>query len=114
MYFDRWEIEMNKAIKNETIKEIIELLSSLLDDESTSFSADKKTSKPPSDRQDIEQLEMLPIKKCTELVKGLSEHTIRTLVAQKKIKYLRCGQGERGKILIDKQSLIEYCNTFQE
>ena len=57
----------------------------------------------------IKQLtEMLTIKEAAAAVKGVSEHTIRKLVAQGKVKYIRTGEGECGKILISKQSLITY------
>jgi len=54
------------------------------------------------------QVEMLTIKECSEAVKGLSEHTVRQLVAQEKIPYIRTGQGKRGKILISRAALLEY------
>jgi len=50
---------------------------------------------------------MLTIKECTEIIKGLSEHTVRQLVTQGKVKYIRTGQGKRGKILINKEDLIK-------
>ena len=50
---------------------------------------------------------MLTIKECTEVVRGLSEHTVRQLVAQGKVKYIRTGQGKRGKILINKEELLK-------
>ena len=53
-------------------------------------------------------VEMLTIKECSETVKGLSEHTVRQLVAQDKIPYIRTGQGKRGKILISRSALLEY------
>lgn len=53
-------------------------------------------------------VEMLTIKECSEAVKGLSEHTVRQLVAQEKIPYIRTGQGKRGKILISRAALLEY------
>ena len=52
-------------------------------------------------------VEMLTIKECTEVVRGLSEHTVRQLVAQNKVKYIRTGQGKRGKILINKEELLK-------
>ena len=52
--------------------------------------------------------EMLTIKEAAAAIKGVSEHTIRKLVSQGKVKYIRTGEGERGKILISKQSLIAY------
>ena len=39
-------------------------------------------------------------------IKGLSEHTVRQLVAQGKVKYIRTGQGKRGKILVNKEDLV--------
>ena len=53
-------------------------------------------------------VEMLTIKECTGLIHGLSEHTVRQLVAQKKVKFIRTGQGKRGKILINKEDLLAY------
>lgn len=53
-------------------------------------------------------MEMLTIKECTEAVKGVSEHTIRKLVSQGRVRFIRTGEGERGKILISKQSLLDY------
>ena len=52
--------------------------------------------------------EMLTIKEAAAAVKGVSEHTIRKLVSQGKVKYIRTGEGERGKILISMQSLLAY------
>ncbi|MEF2680435.1 MAG: DNA-binding protein [Oscillospiraceae bacterium] len=49
---------------------------------------------------------MLTIKECTEAVHGLSEHTVRKLVTQGKVKYLRTGESKRGKILVNKADLI--------
>lgn len=55
-----------------------------------------------------ETIEMLTIKECVQKAHGLSEHTVRQLVAQNKIPYIRTGQGKRGKILINKQALLNY------
>ena len=52
--------------------------------------------------------EMLTIKECAALVSGLTEHTVRMLVKREKVKYIRCGQGARGKILVSKDSLLKY------
>lgn len=62
--------------------------------------------KPPE--RPAEPVEMLTIKECTQAVSGLSEHTVRQLVAQHKIPYIRTGQGKRGKILISKAALLGY------
>ena len=52
--------------------------------------------------------EMLTVKECAALVSGLTEHTVRMLVKQNKVRYIRCGQGTRGKILVSKDSLLKY------
>ena len=52
--------------------------------------------------------EMLTVKECAALVPGLTEHTVRMLVKQNKVKYIRCGQGARGKILVSKDSMLKY------
>ena len=53
-------------------------------------------------------VEMLTVKKCCDAVKGLSENTVRKLVAQNKVKFVRTGEGKRGKILVNKADLISY------
>ncbi len=57
-------------------------------------------------------VEMLTIKECARLIKGVSEYTVRRLVSQNKIPYVRAGQGKRGKILIPKNEFLNYfkCN----
>ena len=52
--------------------------------------------------------EMLTVKECAALITGLTEHTVRMLVKQGKVRYIRCGQGSRGKILVSKDSLLKY------
>ena len=77
--------------KREIIAQIVALLSQLIENES-----DTRKDKPLE--RSAEPVEMLTIKECTQAVSGLSEHTVRQLVAQKKIPYIRTGQGKRGKI----------------
>ena len=84
--------------KTEIMAQIVALLTQLID-ENTHVTTENKSSAP---------VEMLTIKECTQAVSGLSEHTVRQLVAQKKIPYIRTGQGKRGKILISKAALLEY------
>ena len=90
--------------KTEIIAQIAALLSQLVDDNDNQqkSSAAKNTESP---------VEMLTIKECTEAVTGLSEHTIRQLVAQEKIPYIRTGKGKRGKILISKAALFDYLES---
>ena len=85
--------------KQELIVEVVTLLQAKLE-------ADAVQSAPiPSIPQKVE---MLTIKECTEEIKGLSEHTIRQLIAQDKLPYIRTGQGKKGKILISKSALLSY------
>ena len=58
----------------------------------------------------LEKVEMLTIRECTEVVQGLSEHTVRQLVAQGKVKSVRTGEGKSGKILVNKADLVAYFN----
>lgn len=55
--------------------------------------------------------EMLTVKECVALITGLTEHTVRMLVKQGKVRYIRCGQGSRGKILVSKDSLLKYLSA---
>ena len=87
--------------KREIMAKIVALLSQLIENEN-----DTQKEKPPE--RPAEPVQMLTIKECTQAVSGLSEHTVRQLVAQKKIPYIRTGQGKRGKILISKAALLEY------
>ncbi len=85
--------------KQELIAEVVTLLQAKLE-------ADAVQSAPiPSIPLKVE---MLTIKECTEEIKGLSEHTIRQLIAQEKLTYIRTGQGKKGKILVSKSALINY------
>ena len=85
-----------KRNQQEVIDHILDLLTELVDDKP----ANPQTKTPP--------MEMLTIKECTEAVRGISEHTVRKLVAQERVRYIRTGEGERGKILVSKQSLLDY------
>ena len=85
--------------KQELIAEVVTLLQAKLE-------ADTVQSAPvPSIPQKVE---MLTINECTKEIKGLSEHTVRQLIAQDKLPYIRTGQGKKGKILISKNALISY------
>ena len=79
--------------------QIVELLRQLIAvEEHASSKAEDKPTKP----------EMLTIKECAALVDGLSEHTVRQLVKQDKVAYIRTGAGRNGKILVSKASLLKY------
>ena len=51
---------------------------------------------------------MLTIKESAAVISGLSEHTVRQLVRQGKVKSVRTGAGKNGKILVNKADLVEY------
>jgi len=86
---------MTTTEKNKIVDEIMNLLTQLAEN----------NSQPTPENKPVE---MLTIKECTEVIQGLSEHTVRQLVAQEKIKSVRTGEGKRGKILVNKADLISY------
>lgn len=83
-------------INEELLQKVLALLDGSAPKENGNFKANDDT------------IEMLTIKECAQTVHGLTEHTIRQLVAQNEIPYIRTGQGKRGKILINKKALLNY------
>ena len=94
---------MTTTQKKEIVDNILELLIRLTEDRETSVPTTTKT--PTTDK-----VEMLTIKECTEVIQGLSEHTVRQLVKQGKVKSVRTGEGKNGKILVNKADLVAYFN----
>lgn len=92
---------MNLTEKKQIISQIVLLLERLIESQPL-----EPEPKPQS--SESHPVEMLTVKECAELVSGLSEHTIRQLVAQGKVEYIRAGSGVRGKILVSKASLLKY------
>ena len=94
---------MTASRKNEIIAQLVGILNELIEvddsEEVTEISPDT--------------VEMLTIKESTEVVKGLSEHTIRKLIHQGKLPYVRTGKGANGKILINKVDLLAFFNKQQ-
>lgn len=91
---------MSNTEKKKIVDDILELLIQLTDDGAEA---------PVTGRESVpKSVEMLTIKECTEVIQGLSEHTVRQLVAQEKIKSVRTGEGKRGKILVNKADLVAY------
>lgn len=86
--------------KTELYQQLIALL--------TEFVAINATT--PAQTTQPDSVEMLTIKECAAIVPGLSEHTIRILALQGLVMSVRTGEGKNGKILINKQSLINYLN----
>ena len=87
---------MTKIEKEKIADQIMNLLIQLTNDDVTMAEPAEKP------------VEMLTVKECCKEVKGLSENTVRKLVAQNKVKFIRTGEGKRGKILINKADLISY------
>ena len=87
--------------KKELIRQLTELLEKIIDVQE----AEQATAPEPSEDK---PLEMLTVKECAALVDGLSENTVRQLVAQNKIAHVRAGAGCNGKILVSKVSLLKY------
>ena len=92
---------MKLSQKKYLINQITELLEKLIEVES------EKHETPPKPNID-KPMEMLTVKECAALVSGLTEYTVRQLVAQDKIAYVRAGVGRNGKILVSKVSLLNY------
>ena len=92
---------MTTTQKKEIVDNILELLIQLTEDGENSAPQTAKT--PTADK-----VEMLTIKESAALISGLSEHTVRQLVKQGKVKSVRTGAGRNGKILVNKADLVEY------
>ena len=90
--------------KNTLIAEIISLLEK-------SIVVDEGNPKPQICNPQNRPLEMLTVKECSQVIIGLSEHTVRQWVAQGLIPYIRTGKGKRGKILISKAALLKYLDS---
>ena len=86
--------------KNELIAQLVNILSELIEANDSEQVAEVSTN----------AVEMLTVRECTEAVKGLSEHTVRKLIKQGKLPYLRTGDGVNGKMLINKANLLAYFN----
>ena len=94
---------MTTTQKTEIVDNILERLIQLAEDGENSVP--QTTTAPTSTK-----VEMLTIKECTEVIQGLSAHTVRQLVKQGKVKSIRTGEGKNGKILVNKNDLIAYFN----
>ena len=86
------------TIKNELIAQLVSILNELIETNDSEQVAEVTSN----------DVEVLTIKECTEAVKGLSEHTVRKLIVQGKLPYMRAGDGQRGKMLINKADLLAY------
>ena len=64
------------------------------------------TSAPDTD----EPIEMLTIKQCQKVVKGVSYYKIRSMILKGELKFERSGNKPHGKFLVYKSSLLERFN----
>lgn len=64
--------------------------------------------KPSEPKPPESVAEMLTIAECCEAFRGLTKYTVRKLVLDNKIAYVRAGDGKNGKMLINKSSLAKY------
>lgn len=94
---------MNVTTKNEIVEEIAQLL-----DKAMMLLERLKKSDKPEDSAKQEDIELISLKDCGNVVKGLSEYSARQLALRGDVKSVRVGEGTRGKILINKRSLIDY------
>ena len=94
---------MNTTEKKAIVDNILELLIQLTEDGDNPV---RQTAAAPT----AEKMEMLTIKESAALISGLSEHTVRQLVKQGKVKAFRTGEGRNGKILVNKADLLAYFN----
>ncbi len=94
---------MTKKEKQKLLSQITAIINNLAVEEEFKISEPKQEDK----------VELLTIKECVQEVKGLSECTLRQLIAQNKISYIRTGMGKRGKILVNKSSLLKYFEEQQ-
>lgn len=89
-------------MSHEKTQEILQQISALLNSLNESETEPKETK--------LEKVEMLTIRECSEVIKGLNEYTVRQLIARKEIPSVRTGQGKNGKILVPKAALVAYFN----
>ena len=89
---------MSTERTREILQQVTQLLNSLTESE------------PAQQETKQEKVEMLTIRECSEVIKGLNEYTVRQLIARKEIPSVRTGQGKNGKILVPKAALLSYFN----
>lgn len=105
------KIIMTIAEKREIVNTIINLLLQLTAEEEVQ---EQPATASKSVKAPVQSVRMLTIKECTELIEGISEHSIRMLIAQGKIKAFRTGEGIRGKYLVNKESLLCYFSGIEK
>ena len=89
-------------MSHEKTQEILQQITVLLN------SLNESETEPKETKQ--EKVEMLTVRECSEVIKGLNEYTVRQIIARKEIPSVRTGQGKNGKILVPKAALVAYFN----
>lgn len=91
---------MNEQNRNQL--EIIMSLIGVLNELKTMYE------KPPEQKPQETVAEMLTIAECCDTFRGLTKYTVRKLVLDNKVAYVRAGDGKNGKVLVNKSSLAKY------
>lgn len=87
---------------------LVALIEETINSAMTELKNENEFSKISSQQSKDFEVELITIKDCTKLIPGISYYTVRQLAEQKKIKSFRTGQGKHGKILIFKDSFLNY------
>lgn len=97
---------MTAEQRNRIIKMAIALLEEFIEPEEPTVTSNTKNADTNS-----EPTEMLTVRECTDLIQGLTAYSVRKLASSGKINSIRAGEGKNGKILINKNSLLDYMNS---
>lgn len=92
--------------KNRIIEKFISLLEEFIEPEEPTAEINMKIADTNS-----EPTEMLTVMECTDLIQGLTAYSVRKLASSGRINSIRAGEGKNGKILINKNSLLDYMNS---
>ena len=99
-YLKERTFSMNEQNNNQL--EIIRALIGVLNELKTMYE------NPPEPKQPETVAEMLTIAECCNTFRGLTKYTVRKLVLDGKVSYVRAGDGKNGKVLVNKDSLAKY------
>lgn len=92
---------MTRKTKQELIAQIVAMINAVIEVENEQQITEQKSSAP---------VEMLTVKECTEAVKGLSEHTVRQLVARKRY---RSSERVRASVVKFSSARLGCWNTWE-
>lgn len=95
---------MGKDEKTQFIRNVCELLAEIIH---TPDEIAEKENVPSNDK-----VEMLTVKECSELMRGVAVSTIYKMVRKEKLPCARVGVGETGRILIPKSAVLRYLHEI--